>query len=404
MHDSVDCKGNARMHGSADEVTATVRVQYEEPVQAHCGCGYSSVAPRHTSASRRDSQVRSAVALVLLSLLAVLLLAYGGNVDFSHRRGIVSTEAGWLEESWVHGNPGSPAGPWEAKPSPRYPSSSDWPSRVVIDLAKTCGADNRLPCETWQSSTAKDAVASRALETDDKCTLTQLQNNPWWMVDLGRQATVKGLALRGHEFVEVDNLARSCGENKDDACIATQSSTEQSGEASRAVDGDINGQFEAGSVTHTAGDANPWWRLDFGRQVQVSALKVYGRRDCCADRLQGFDVYVGDNATQPNANEACATNQDQPPTPSIDTETNMYSDVSCDTALKGRYLWIQKPGAAGSILSLAEVQVSGYVVRSRLSFLHSFSRPLSLSFPPPSLPPLMHFWVGLVCVWLCTYW
>jgi hypothetical protein len=37
----------------------------------------------------------------------------------------------------------------------------------------------------------------------------------------------------------------------------------------------------------------------------------------------------------------------------------MYSDVSCDTALKGRYLWIQKPGA-GSILSLAEVQVSGY--------------------------------------------
>ena len=41
--------------------------------------------------------------------------------------------------------------------------------------------------------------------------------------------------------------------------IATQSSTDYGGEASRAHDGNADGSFSGGSVTHTAGDMNAWW-------------------------------------------------------------------------------------------------------------------------------------------------
>jgi hypothetical protein len=51
---------------------------------------------------------------------------------------------------------------------------------------------------------------------------------------------------------------------------ATQSSTHSSGAAaSRAVDGNTDGVFANGSVTHTNSDANAWWHVDL---VQIETI------------------------------------------------------------------------------------------------------------------------------------
>ncbi len=85
----------------------------------------------------------------------------------------------------------------------------------------------------------------------------------------------------------------------------------------------------------------------------VSAgVRVYGRSDCCEDRLAGFNVYVGNHNYEPDTNAACAVNQAAPEGP------NFYVDVECTSPLTGTYLFIQVPGA-DKILTLCEVQVRG---------------------------------------------
>ena len=71
----------------------------------------------------------------------------------------------------------------------------------------------------------------------------------------------------------------------------------------------IQTSWSGDSCTHTDTQNNPWWKVNFGRQVKVTGLRVYGRSDCCADRLQGFEVWVGNHNYEPDANAACALDQ-----------------------------------------------------------------------------------------------
>jgi hypothetical protein len=76
---------------------------------------------------------------------------------------------------------------------------------------------------------------------------------------------------------------------------ATQSSTEGSASASRAVDGTTNGVFASGSVSSTteADEPNPWWQVDVGANSVVNDVVIHNRTDaCCAARLTNFTVFV----------------------------------------------------------------------------------------------------------------
>ncbi len=79
---------------------------------------------------------------------------------------------------------------------------------------------------------------------------------------------------------------------------ATQSSTDFGGDASRAIDGDTNGAYGAGSVTHTAADdPEPTWEVDLGETHAPVQIKIWNRTDgCCAQRLTDFRVSVLDVA------------------------------------------------------------------------------------------------------------
>jgi NedA-like, galactose-binding domain len=73
---------------------------------------------------------------------------------------------------------------------------------------------------------------------------------------------------------------------------ATQSSTALGADAARAVDGNPDGDWNAGSVTHTENEAQPWWQVDLGAMSDLGEIVIYNRTDCCSERLADFDVLV----------------------------------------------------------------------------------------------------------------
>jgi hypothetical protein len=85
--------------------------------------------------------------------------------------------------------------------------------------------------------------------------------------------------------------------------IVSQSSTAFGGDAQLAYDGNSDGNFAAKSVTHTNFEAQPWWIADLGELTRISSVEVYGRTDCCANRLTNFNVSVsGDFANWTTVN------------------------------------------------------------------------------------------------------
>lgn len=83
-----------------------------------------------------------------------------------------------------------------------------------------------------------------------------------------------------------DNLARGAK--------VRQSSTGFGGHAQRAVDGNTEGRYERNSVTHTQNGALAWLEVDLGQARKVGTVVVYNRTDCCAERLVGARVELGD--------------------------------------------------------------------------------------------------------------
>lgn len=82
---------------------------------------------------------------------------------------------------------------------------------------------------------------------------------------------------------------------------ATQSSTFTWGtvgasEASRAIDGNANGDWYQKSVTHTdVGDPDPWWQVELSETSALSRIVLWNRTDCCwSNRLSNFRVAVLD--------------------------------------------------------------------------------------------------------------
>ncbi|MCH6256532.1 discoidin domain-containing protein [Puniceicoccaceae bacterium K14] len=125
----------------------------------------------------------------------------------------------------------------------------------------------------------------------------------------------------------------------------TQSSTAYSGVASRAIDGDTNGAWSDGSVTHTANEAQPWLKVDLGSSHDIDEIVVWGRTDsCCANRLSNYDVSILDSGN----NVVWSNYQSGTPSPSVSIDAN---------GATGRYVLIELNGT--NPLSVAELEVFG---------------------------------------------
>ncbi len=130
--------------------------------------------------------------------------------------------------------------------------------------------------------------------------------------------------------------------------VATQSSTAFGGVASRGVDGDTNGMFSGGSVTHTAGETGAWWEVDLGASATIATIDLWNRAGCCQDRLSNYYVLVSDF---PNPQPGGAVIFER-----FEVATAGYPTTIAVNA-SGRYVRIQKLGSGP--LSIAEALVWG---------------------------------------------
>ena len=80
------------------------------------------------------------------------------------------------------------------------------------------------------------------------------------------------------------------------------------GNAAFAIDGNRNGNFFQGSVTITNNtDPSPsddglfdWWQLQLDQVYSITSLNLFGRTDCCQDRIDPFrlELFNGDTLDQ----------------------------------------------------------------------------------------------------------
>ncbi|HVK21722.1 MAG TPA: discoidin domain-containing protein [Actinokineospora sp.] len=173
-----------------------------------------------------------------------------------------------------------------------------------------------------------------------------------------------GNLVQGNEFTDISSNGVQLGSTDNpypdstssNAAIgstASQSTTDQSAAASRAVDGNTDGSFPNGSVTHTTSQLNSWWRTDLGSSQIINSVKVFNRTDCCADRLKDFYVFVSDSPFDTSLTPAQQAARDTVWSGRIKDQAG--SPTVVPFGVKGRYVMVQLAGT--NSLSLAEVQV-----------------------------------------------
>jgi len=77
--------------------------------------------------------------------------------------------------------------------------------------------------------------------------------------------------------------------------VAKQSSIGSGGEVKRANDGNTDGNYDAGSVSHTATEDNPWIEIELAAAVTIDSISVWNRTDNnLQKRLDGFQLSILD--------------------------------------------------------------------------------------------------------------
>ena len=136
---------------------------------------------------------------------------------------------------------------------------------------------------------------------------------------------------------------------------ATQSGVAYDGIASRAVDGNPDGNWGGESVTHTAEPSNQaWWQVDLGKSYAIDELAIWNRADCCAERLANYWVLVSDTPITGDSLEAART---APGVTALHQPGQAGRPTIVDlNTLSGRYVRVQLESPTDP-LSLAEVEV-----------------------------------------------
>jgi len=195
-------------------------------------------------------------------------------------------------------------------------------------------ADGRVYIHAINYRTGNECTFS---QTGTKLTITLHPEDSWHDVD----AVIK-LTPYGYTPTYNPPIYPPAPENVAFSGAATQSTTDYGGIASLAIDGNTNGKYNAGSVTHTETEANPWWQVDLGEDYTLGEINIYGRTDdCCADRLSDYTLYVMDSHGDTTYTEQFTT----------------YPAVSTDVGgVQGRIVRIVL-NTATYALNLAEVEV-----------------------------------------------
>ena len=135
---------------------------------------------------------------------------------------------------------------------------------------------------------------------------------------------------------------------------ATQSTTAFGGVASRAIDGDTDGIFNDGSVSHTDNVAGSYWQVALPQPAPIGQVVLYNRADSNALRLSNFRVSVLRNGVEVFGQDYFQGSGSVP--------LGGVLDVTVPAGIVGDTVKVSLLGANNQLndyLSLAEVQVFG---------------------------------------------
>jgi len=144
---------------------------------------------------------------------------------------------------------------------------------------------------------------------------------------------------------------------------ARQSST--MAPANLATDGNHDGNFAAGSVTHTGQDVNAWLEIDLGTSQDIGSLRVWNRTDCCQSRMDDYWVFISDTPFADTDTAASLITRDA--TWSKQGFAPGANSIVSTTGAKGRFVRVQLPGSSApdnAYLHIAEIEVFPPVARS----------------------------------------
>jgi hypothetical protein len=135
---------------------------------------------------------------------------------------------------------------------------------------------------------------------------------------------------------------------------SVQSSTCYNGSASRANDGNTNGNFNNGSVSHTCYNTNPFWELDLQNVYEIDEIKIWNRTDAYANRLINYYVFV---SNVPFTSSNITTLKNDPNNWWNYQTVQAGSPTVIAVNRTGRYVCVMINGS--QYLHLAEVEVMG---------------------------------------------
>ena len=110
----------------------------------------------------------------------------------------------------------------------------------------------------------------------------------------GTRARYVRISLPGRATLTLAEVeVMSEGKNIAPGGQASQSSTGYGGEASRAIDGNTNGDYSAGGQTHTnENQENTWWELDLKGAYPIDAIRIWNRTDGNGGYISRLDHFT----------------------------------------------------------------------------------------------------------------
>ncbi|MEM7134025.1 MAG: tectonin domain-containing protein [Chloroflexota bacterium] len=146
------------------------------------------------------------------------------------------------------------------------------------------------------------------------------------------------------------------GKNKAIGKTATQSSQYNGATtAAKAIDGNIDGVFNNGSVASTNGGNEEWWQLDMGESHHLGRIWLFNRSDCCRERFAHFYVFASDTDMSGRTLDQLKNDPDVWQYFEVAAVGSRYLVAAGDA--KGRYLRIQRNTTG--FLTIAEVVING---------------------------------------------
>lgn len=221
-----------------------------------------------------------------------------------------------------------------------------------------------VPCTNCPANRFSTATAATSNATCLSCTANAV-------APIGSGDSTMCLCDRGFKslrgwFVDttgptINNLARSCGQNFNQACPVTMNSFSQwcipqnvEGCAQNGNDGNYASWFQDPQAIPSNSVKDSWWRVDFQRSVRVSVVKIFARDS--NQRPANMWITVGDVDSFNSPDNAECSRE-------LQVRTDPVATYTCTQPLNGRFMFVQQRGLGvfgfSGLWQLAEIEATG---------------------------------------------